>query len=290
MTYKTILTPITSEKTAWALMTSALLLAGRFRAHIRAKHIRQRYAYYPPVDYYPMALEAASMISEQQEKAATKFAHMLKALVTDACDKNDASIVPLSEALSQNAITVSWEDGEGILPEDYGRAGRVADLAVVSLPNEETNVLETSITESLLMSSSRPVLIVPRDGLKSVPNKVLIAWDGSQACSRAVDAAMPFLESADEVFIVTIGGSDFGTPSPDEAVLYLNRHGFKAKAVVVDWPKKPVAERLLNQAEVHDCDLVVMGGYSHARMYESVFGGVTRDMLKHSDRAILLAH
>lgn len=55
MTYKTILTPIISEETAPALMTSVLLLAGRFQAHVQAKHIRQRYAYYPPVEYYPMA-------------------------------------------------------------------------------------------------------------------------------------------------------------------------------------------------------------------------------------------
>lgn len=235
-------------------------------------------------------MNAASLISEQQEKAATKFAHKLETLVADACDENGAHIVPLGEALSQNGTTVSWEDGEGVLPGDYGRAGRITDLAVVSFPSDQTDTLEVSIAESLLMSSSRPVLIVPREGLQSVPDKILIAWDGSQPCSRAVDAAMPFLEGADEVVIVTIGETDFGTPSPEEAVLYLNRRGVKAKTSVVDWPKKPVAERLLNQAEAHYCDLIVMGGYSHARMYESVFGGVTRDMLEHSDRAILMAH
>lgn len=290
MTYKTILTPIMFEDTAPAVINSALLLAGRFQAHVQAKHIRQRYAYYPPIQYYPMAMDMSVVVNEQQEKAATKFSHTLKAIVTDACDESGAHIVPMSEALHQNGVTVSWEDEEGVLPTDYGRAMRVADLAVVALPDKKSEGFEVSIFENLLMSSSRPVLLAPRDGLKAVPSKVLVAWDGSQPGARAVDAAMPFLEAADEVVLVTVGEVDLGAPDTEAAVSYLERCGIQAKSTVVDWPKKPVAERLLNQAEAHNCDLIVMGGYSHARMYESVFGGVTNYMLKHADRAILMAH
>jgi nucleotide-binding universal stress UspA family protein len=103
-------------------------------------------------------------------------------------------------------------------------------------------------------------------------------------------AAKPFLENAEEVVVVTVGEVDTGTPSCADAASYLEHCGVKVISKEVDWPKRPVAERILNQAEAHNCDLVVMGGYSHARLFETMLGGVTRHMLGHADRSILMAH
>ena len=58
----------------------------------------------------------------------------------------------------------------------------------------------------------------------------------------------------------------------------------------MDWPKNPIAERLLNQAEATNSDMIVMGGYSHARLFETLLGGTTRHMLAHANLALLLAH
>lgn len=123
-----------------------------------------------------------------------------------------------------------------------------------------------------------------------MPKRVAVAWDGSLPAARAVSSAMPFLEQAEHVVLVTVGKVDNGAPSCQHAARYLERSGIKAAIEEVDWPKRPVAERILNQAEAHDCDLVVMGGYSHARLFETILGGVTRHMLNHADRSILMAH
>lgn len=50
------------------------------------------------------------------------------------------------------------------------------------------------------------------------------------------------------------------------------------------------AKDILQKSGANNCDLIVMGGYSHARIYESILGGVTYNMLKHADRAVLMAH
>lgn len=290
MSYKTILTPVMFEETAKAQLESALLVASAFHAHVHAKHVRQRFTYYPPVSYYPMAPESMVVSDEVNEQAAEELASKLRLVFDDVCKASGAHVVPLNEALHQNGVTVSWADGYGVMQQEFGQFGRVADLSVVPIAGEKTPVLETSVFESLLMSSGRPVLLTPRDGLKAFPKRAVVAWDGSLPAARAMSAAMPFLERAEDVVVVTVGEVDNGTPSCQQAAEYLERCGVKVSAKEVEWPKRPVAERILNQAEAHNCDLVVMGGYSHARLFETMLGGVTRHMLAHADRSVLMAH
>ena len=42
----------------------------------------------------------------------------------------------------------------------------------------------------------------------------------------------------------------------------------------------PVADIILSYAAEHGVDLIVIGAYSHARLIEMVFGGVTRTCRK----------
>ena len=51
-----------------------------------------------------------------------------------------------------------------------------------------------------------------------------------------------------------------------------------------------MADELLLAAERHGADLVVAGGYGHARLREWAFGGVTRDLLARCPKCCLLSH
>lgn len=51
-----------------------------------------------------------------------------------------------------------------------------------------------------------------------------------------------------------------------------------------------MADRLLTHAAECDANLIVMGGYGHWRLRESLFGGVTRDLIRKSEVPLLLAH
>lgn len=290
MTYKTILAPIMFANTARKQLESALLIAAAFHSHVHAKHLRQTHTYYPPVSYYPLAPDSMVVSDDLNEAASEALATNLREIFDDICQKAGANIVPLDEALHQNGVTASWSDSGGVIHQEFGQFGRVADLSLVPLTGDNSPLLETTVFESLLMASGRPVLLVPRHGLKKMPKRVAVAWDGSLPAARAVSSAMPFLEQAEHVVLVTVGKVDNGAPSCQQAARYLERSGIKAAIEEVDWPKRPAAERILNQAEAHDCDLVVMGGYSHARLFETILGGVTRHMLKHADRSILMAH
>jgi nucleotide-binding universal stress UspA family protein len=55
----------------------------------------------------------------------------------------------------------------------------------------------------------------------------------------------------------------------------------------VGGPDAHAGEVLLAQAAAHGADLLVMGAYGHARLREFVFGGATRDVLRHAPLAVL---
>jgi nucleotide-binding universal stress UspA family protein len=49
-----------------------------------------------------------------------------------------------------------------------------------------------------------------------------------------------------------------------------------------------VVEEILNEADVANADLVVMGTHGHGAMYNLLVGGVTKGVLKRSTRPVLL--
>lgn len=291
MSYKTILAPLQFEETARAIMDSAIVVASEFGAHIHAKHVRSPFVAYAPYAYHTISMATAPVaVSEQFDAATAENAAKLKTIFEESSKNGGLQIMPFSEASAQPAKTACWSDTTGPVMQGMAHFARVCDLSIVTLPDKASGPRDTPLFEGLLMESGRPVLVVPAAGLANIPKHVLIAWDGSLPATRAIRASMPFLKAAEQVYVATVGEVDFGMPSAESAAAYLTSHGVDANARIVDWPKKPIAERLLSQAEATNSELIVMGGYSHARLFESLLGGTTRHMLSHSDRALLLAH
>jgi nucleotide-binding universal stress UspA family protein len=53
-------------------------------------------------------------------------------------------------------------------------------------------------------------------------------------------------------------------------------------------PTGAVAEEILNQADVLNADLIVMGTHGHGAMYNLLVGSATKGVLKRSSRPLLL--
>lgn len=290
MTYKTLYVPLQFENTARLVLETGLALAGRLHGHVAVKHIRQLHEYYPPVDYYGTAVAMPVTVNAQQTEAEELFETALRTLFDEICDSAGAHIVRLSEASSKSGLTASWTSELGYWPEDIVWSARTADLSIAALPGKTTSRLETSLVEGLLMGSGRPVLMVPPTGMTELPERVLIAWDGSIQASRALLMALPLLEAAEQVVVATVEHEDFRAPSAEEATQYLERHQIPAVAKRLKKGKVSVSKCLLDEAGRQGSDLIVMGGYSHARLQERLIGGVTRHLLTNSDRPLLLAH
>lgn len=290
MSYQTVFVPLQFEETVEAQMKTALLVAGPTGGHVQAKHVRQIHDYYPPADFYGTSVQTSELVNAEQKEIEDKYAKDLRNRFDTACDTAGAHFVQLDEAAHKAGLTASWTDVSGYLPEAIAWAARTADISVCATPGTEGSRLERSILESLLMGSGRPVLMVPRDGMIGLPERVFVAWDGSLQAARATSAAMPFLKSADEVIVATVDKEDFHAPDLDDAAGYLARHGVKVVPSELTRGKRSVANRLIDEATDTQSDLIVMGGYSHARLQERLIGGVTRHMIAHADRPLLITH
>ncbi len=58
--------------------------------------------------------------------------------------------------------------------------------------------------------------------------------------------------------------------------------------VTLHEPTGAVVEEILNEADVANADLIVMGTHGHGAMYNLLVGGMTKGVLKRSTRPVLL--
>ena len=75
-----------------------------------------------------------------------------------------------------------------------------------------------------------------------------------------------------------------------EVAAGLKRHGVAARGKAMQVADDKVCATLNAEAKAIGADLIVAGCYGHSRMNEWFFGGVTRDLLGHPQRFLLLSH
>lgn len=147
------------------------------------------------------------------------------------------------------------------------------------------------LLESTLIKSGHPLIAVPHRGsFPSVGECVLVAWNGAREAARAVEDAMPILERADQVIVLTVDLRSGDAVSVDQLVGLLERHGVNAAAQGARASGRPIGEVLLASAARLRCDLLVMGGYGHSPIREHLFGGATYHVVEHMDLPVLLSH
>lgn len=144
-------------------------------------------------------------------------------------------------------------------------------------------------------NSGRPFVMVPRNWSGGAfGDRVMIAWAPCKEASRAVADAMPFIAATESVNIAmidpTTGEYAHGDEPGTDLAAMLGHHGVRVTVDPLPSASKTVVERLLNHATDCNANLIVMGGYGHWRLRETLFGGVTRDMIRQSTVPILFAH
>ena len=173
-------------------------------------------------------------------------------------------------------------------------SARTADLVLVRQCDREAGESSPADVEALLFESGRPVLFLPPSGMLASPvARVLIAWDGSREASRAVHDAMPFLKGAQSVTLVIVDPDrlpDIDAPlAGTDIAAHLSRHGVHAEIVTTSRDGGSTSDAILRQVKAVNADLVVMGAYTHQRLREWLFGGVTRSFLEKAPVATLMA-
>ena len=174
------------------------------------------------------------------------------------------------------------------------RQARACDLFVASRPyGAERNW--PALVETVLFEGTAPILLVPPGNREpaNVPRTVLLGWQDTRECSRAIMASMPFLRAAENVHLVAVAedGSEeeYRRDPMADTGRYLARHGVRLELRrVPHWAH--YGEGLLTEAKALDADMVVAGAYGHSRIRERILGGATLDLLTQAEIPILMCH
>ena len=169
-------------------------------------------------------------------------------------------------------------------------AAGLADLIVINRNLDDALGPDMrAIAGQILANCDTPVLAMP-DTARSLnlSGHALIAWDGSDAATAALRAAIPLLKVASKVTILEIHDGAM-PPCGEEAAIYLSRHDIGVEIVVSSPLNSDTSATLLAEMDKRQPAYVVMGGFGHSRMREALLGGVSRTLLCESPVPLFLA-
>jgi nucleotide-binding universal stress UspA family protein len=161
-------------------------------------------------------------------------------------------------------------------------SARLKDLSLV--PVKRYDDKSEKIVEGLIFESGRPILICPEEFATELAvtfDDVVIAWDHTAPVARAVADALPMLQAAVRVRIIT--ATDEKTPADIDSgaglVSHLAEHGIKATFETVRIDGSSVGKVFEAYVKANTIDLLVIGAYRHSRLNEIVWGGTTKTVI-----------
>ncbi|MDZ4373161.1 MAG: universal stress protein [Phenylobacterium sp.] len=226
-----------------------------------------------------MDFDRVASLAESQSAAAAGLEVMCARIAAE-----DSGVTLRTESLSATL----YEETEAIC-----RAARTHDLTLAPIGPEVA--ADRALAEALLFESGRPVLvypetaeITPADGFQHVA----IAWDGGAKAARAVADALPALRRAKTVSIFAALGDKphVVTGGCASLVRHLSRHGVDANVDERLGADQSIGHRLADLVAETAPDLLVMGGFGHARLREFVLGGATAAVLESPPCPVLMSH
>lgn len=286
-----ILVPVADRPECGKALDSAFALAARLDANVRACHIR-------PHRYSTVKLpaEAGAMLSDDElprlsaadEKSAVAASRAARALVERLAAARDFSLVRRLNGESTRSIV--WSEDVGSVQKLMPVIGPFADLIAVTRPRKKSSRIARLFLEESLLSSSRPVLVLPPGRRVVVGKRIVIGWDRTHNAMAAVVAALPLLRRAEAVSIVSSGAGKANGPKARRLVNYLQAWGVKATVRKTrDNTSDPVTD-IAKQCEEFEADLLVIGSYSRSRFRQRIFGGVTEHFINRSRLPLLTIH
>jgi nucleotide-binding universal stress UspA family protein len=166
-------------------------------------------------------------------------------------------------------------------------------LTIVPVP--EGNYFDQWYAESIIFGSGRPTVVLPharkRTGSFAL-DTVIVAWDFSRPATRAMADAMPILEKAKRVCVLTVTKEKAidTRRSGAELANHLARHSVDVVLDEVDAKGRSIGDVFEAHVTYRNADLLVMGAYGHSRIREFILGGATMRMLARPPVPVFLSH
>ena len=218
---------------------------------------------------------------------------MIRKAEADSRKRGEQLIEKFVEASEMKKVTITTERHNGaiaLLGEQAAEQARYFDLAILGWENDNPTSRVTA--ETVLFGSGRPMLLIPNLFEPRGFQRVAIAWDGSSVAARALACAMPVLQKASQIHVLTVTDEKpLKEKEAGERLAHgLRRRGLIAAAGMILAQGEPIAVTLQNHARSLQADVLVMGGYGHSRLREFALGGATRGVLDELRLPVLMSH
>ncbi|HYD30196.1 MAG TPA: universal stress protein [Azospirillaceae bacterium] len=274
MPFKTILLHMTCDERHAARLSAGVSLARRFGAFLEVLYVAS-----------PVTMPAA--ISGR----GASYAYLAEAT---AIAREKADEVEKEVRRACKDISFSWTVVEGDHVDRLAERADYADLVVVSQPHPDhvEDRVRIMTAEELPLRAACPVLVLPWMPADTAPpvGHVLVAWKKTREAGRAVRDALPFLETAERVTILTIDPPGHTDDTGRDLMIYLERHGVRTHHHSNLNDDDDIGTVILQVARDLECDGIVMGAYGHSRLRELVLGGTTRHVLQYMHVPVVMSH
>jgi nucleotide-binding universal stress UspA family protein len=287
MALKDLLVYVDQSKGAVNRLRLAADLARRHESRLTAIYVRELSpAQMQDLSTAELGLGSANAIDRKNQ--------IIQRAIDDIAGQLQAT---LDEVRIEYGLEVEWRCVDGVGSIVVPQHARFADLCMLS-QDEAARDSATGYTfsEQLLFVTGRPVIFVPTHGtFDTLGWHIVVAWNSSRASARAVNDALPLIERAQRVTVLTVNAADFvdryGALPPERMVEHLRRHGASVEGIwLKDIPTRSIGDVL--QAEAHrlGADLLVAGAFGHPKLWEKLMGGVTHDLLARMKLPVLMSY
>ncbi len=280
MDYKTILVHVDRSPRRSERLSLGVHLAEEFNAHLVGLYALSSLR----IPAYALSASAEALL-EAADEDRSRAVDEAKAAFDSACQRS-------------LGVTAEWRTSEEDALEAVLGSARYSDLVVIGQHDpyaDQDSGTQARFAEEVVVTANRPVLVIPYAGHFAYPfKKILIAWNASRKAQRAVNAALPLLQRAEEVRVAVFDpekrDDDHGEVPGADVALHLARHSVKALVTEQGSPNGDVGCGILSRAADFGSELVVMGAYSHSRARERILGGATKTMLESMTVPVLMSH
>jgi nucleotide-binding universal stress UspA family protein len=167
---------------------------------------------------------------------------------------------------------------------------RLVDLVIMGARGEFAKWSDKMLgatLEATTRLSIKPIFISPKE--YSEIKKILVAYDGSENASKALNLAAFFAsEMKLPLNVLNVNDSDEeGKRYLEEAREYLEPYDIQQiDEKVIDGEP---SDTIVQVAKDNDANLIVMGSYGHSRIREAILGSVTVQTMRKSTFPVLMA-
>ena len=164
---------------------------------------------------------------------------------------------------------------------------RLSDVVVFDAETARGHGPLADSFRQIVVGEQRPVLVAR--GAVQAGGVVAVAWDGGKEASRAARTALPLLEKATKVVILTAGCGSGRNCQPERLQAFFAARGLESDVQLLKG-QGDAANLLLEAARGLGANLMVAGAFGHPRLREFIFGGTTRTFLAAEQPALFLSH